>query len=286
MMASVRHHMGDAVPSLYDRLTETAATLAGKTGHGQHDVAVVLGSGLGGYPDRLTDKTSVPYSDLPGFPIPRAVGHSGMAHSVRLGPNRALLLAGRAHAYEGHGMDVVTFAVRTAILAGCRTVVLTNAAGGCGEGMTPGDLVLITDHINMAGLSPLAGENDDRLGPRFPDMTDVYTPALRAKAHDAAQRAGVSLGEGIYFWWRGPMFETPAEVQMAKHLGASLVGMSTVPEATAARHMGADVLGISLCTNLAAGISGQRLSSEEVMETAAEAAGRFGALLDELLPML
>lgn len=271
---------------LYDRLTDSARKIAGHTGHERHDVVVVLGSGLGAYPERFPDRISLEYSEIPGFPIPRAAGHSGTAHSVALGRNRVLLLSGRVHAYEGHPMDVVTHAVRTAVLAGCRSVVLTNAAGGCGDGMKPGDLVLITDHINMAGLSPLEGENDERLGPRFPDMTDVYTPRLRNEAQAAARRAGTEVGEGIYFWWRGPMFETPAEVQMARRLGASMVGMSTVPEATAARHMGAEVLGISLVTNLAAGISKDRLSSEEVIEAATEASGRFASLLDELLPAI
>ena len=271
---------------LYERLAESASTLARLTGAERHDAAVVLGSGLGGYPDGLEGAVAVPYADLPGFPIPQAAGHAGTAYSVRRGANRVLLLSGRVHIYEGHPADAVAFPVRTAVMAGCRAVVLTNAAGGCGEGIEPGGLALITDHINMAGVSPLEGENDERLGPRFPDMTDVYTPALRDKARAAAAEAGVTLGEGVYMWWRGPMFETPAEIRMAMAIGASLVGMSTVPEATAARHMGADVLGVSLCTNLAAGLSGQKVASEEVLETAAEAADRFRAFLDALLPKL
>ncbi len=271
---------------LYERLARAATTIAERSGRDRHQVVAVLGSGLGRYPDTVDGAVAIPYADLSGFPIPAAVGHAGVAYSVQMGDNAVLLLAGRVHAYEGHPMEDVTFAVRAAILAGCSTVLLTNAAGGCGDGLAPGDLVVITDHVNVAGLSPLAGENDDRLGPRFPDMTDVYTPALRAEAHAAAERLGQELGEGVYFWFRGPMFETPAEVRMAKALGASLVGMSTVPEATAARHMGADVLGISLVTNLAAGISATPLSSEEVLETAAEAAERFCGLFDELLPNL
>lgn len=277
-----------ASEDLYDRLTDAARVLAERTGTERHDVAVVLGSGLGGYPDRFADgrAAAVPYRDLPGFPIPKAMGHSGTAYSVRMGPNRVLLLSGRAHAYEGHSAEAVTFPVRAAVLAGCRAVVLTNAAGGCAQGMEPGDLVVITDHINLAGISPLAGENDERLGPRFPDMTDVYTPRLREVARRAGEEAGVPLKEGVYLWWHGPMFETPAEIQMAITLGASLVGMSTVPEATAARHMGAEALGVSLCTNRAAGLSGNRLSAAEVLEVAGEAAGRFGALFDALLPKL
>lgn len=269
--------------TLYERIETTARILNQRVGVPGHDVAVVLGSGLGAYPGRFPDRVSVPYSELPGFPLPGAVGHTGVAHSVHVGSNRVLLLAGRVHAYEGHPMEVVTFPIRTTILSGCRVVVLTNAAGGCGDGFAPGDLVVISDHINMAGISPLEGPNDERLGPRFPDMTDVYTPELRAAAAAAGEQAGVALKEGVYLWWRGPMFETPAEIRMARTLGASLVGMSTVPEATVARHMGAKVLGISLVTNLAAGMSGHRLSSEEVLEVGDRTAGRFAALFDELL---
>ena len=271
---------------LYERLHQAARVLAERTGRERHDVCVVLGSGLGGYPDRIRDKVAASYRDLPGFPIPTAIGHAGTAYSTHMGDNRVLLLSGRAHAYEGHDPESITFAVRTAVTAGCRVVVLTNAAGACGEGMAAGDLAVITDHVNLAGISALAGPNDERIGPRFTDMTDVYTPELQAKAHAAAARLGQTLREGVYFWFHGPMFETPAEVRLAKALGGSMVGMSTVPEATAARHMGAQVLGISLCTNLAAGISDQPLSHTEVIETAAAASERFSALFDELLPTL
>ncbi len=271
---------------LYERLRVAAEVLAERTGCERHDVAVVLGSGLGSYPDRLDDAVAVPYRDLPGFPMPTAAGHSGTARSAQLGDNRVLLMSGRAHAYEGHNPEAITFAVRAAVTAGCRVVVLTNAAGCCGHGMSAGDLALITDHINLAGISVLAGPNDERLGPRFTDMTDVYTPALRLKAHAAAARLGQVLREGVYVWFHGPMFETPAEIRMAQALGGSLVGMSTVPEATAARHMGAQVLGISLCTNLAAGLSDTPLSHQEVIDTAAIASERFSALFDELLPTL
>lgn len=271
---------------LYDRLQSTARVIAERTGVESHDVVVVLGSGLGGYPTTLEGAVAVPYSELPGFPIPKSLGHAGTAYSLQMGDNRVLLFAGRPHAYEGHPMEEVTFPVRSAIVTGARKVVLTNAAGGCGDDIEPGDLVLITDHLNMSGISPLIGPNDDRLGPRFPDMSDVYTPALRHKAHAAAAEVGQELRDGIYFWWHGPMFETPAEVRMAKMLGADLVGMSTVPEATAARHMGADVLAMSLCTNRAAGMSETRLSAEEVIEAADAAADRLRSLFNTLLPRL
>jgi purine-nucleoside phosphorylase len=271
---------------LYERLQRTAQVIAERTGVESHDVVAVLGSGLGRYPATLEGAVAVPYSELPGFPIPEAVGHAGTAYSLQMGDNRVLLLSGRPHAYEGHPMEDVTFPVRSAIVTGARKVVLTNAAGGCGDDIEPGDLVLITDHLNMSGISPLMGPNDDRLGPRFPDMTDVYTPELRHKAHAAGAEIGQELREGVYFWWHGPMFETPAEVRMAKMLGADLVGMSTVPEATAARHMGADVLAMSLCTNRAAGMSETRLSAEEVIEAADAAADRLRSLFNTLLPRL
>jgi purine-nucleoside phosphorylase len=190
------------------------------------------------------------------------------------------------HTYEGWEMSDVVFAVRTAILAGCETVMLTNAAGGIGEDMNPGDLVLIRDHLNLTGRNPLVGENESRLGPRFPDMTEVYAQELRRLAAETAAEVGLDLAEGVYAWFLGPSYETPAEVQMARRLGADLVGMSTVPEAIAARHMGARVLAMSLVTNLAAGISPTPLSHEEVTEVADVAKERFAALLDALLPRL
>jgi purine-nucleoside phosphorylase len=273
------------VGDLYTKLEEAAAAIRRRTGHDAHDLVVVLGSGLGDYGRTLERSQALPYGEL-GFPIPQAVGHRGTAYSAQVGDRRVLLLAGRVHAYEGLGMEAVTFPVRAAILAGARKVVLTNAAGGCADNISPGDLVLITDHLNMSGISPLLGANDERLGPRFPDMTDVYTPELRATAHAAAAAVGQELKEAVYFWWHGPMFETPAEVRMARMLGAGLVGMSTVPEATAARHMGAEVLGLSLCTNRAAGLSAGRLKADEVIEVATAAAGRVRALFNELLPAL
>ena len=260
--------------------------MAERTGSRAHDVAVVLGSGFGDYAAIQAGAVAVPYRDIPGFPLPGAAGHAGVAYSCRKGANRVLLLAGRIHHYEGRSMDEVTFAVRTAVMAGCRTVVLTNAAGGCGEGVRRGDVVVIRDHLNLAGVSPLVGPNDDRLGPRWPDMTDVYTREVRTLAHEAGTAAGLHLREGVYAWFAGPMFETPAEVEMARRLGADLVGMSTVPEATAVRHMGAQVLGLSLVTNLAAGISAGPITSQEVLATAAESGATVARLLDEVLVRL
>ena len=249
----------------------------------EHSVALVLGSGLGPYADQVPDPRRISYSDIPGFPIPGVEGHGGQLVSTLIGDGAALVFSGRVHFYEGWSLDEIVFGVRTAVAAGCTTVILTNACGGCGDGLEPGDLVLIRDHINLTGKTPLLGPNDDRLGIRFPDMSTVYPGHLRQLAHAAAGKAGTSLKEGVYAWFTGPAYETPAEVEMARRLGADLVGMSTVPEAVAAQHMGADVVGISLVTNLAAGISASPLTHEEVTETAEIAQTRFTAVVDELL---
>ncbi|WKZ82576.1 MAG: purine-nucleoside phosphorylase [Acidimicrobiia bacterium] len=267
------------------RLDDAAATIAERTGRPGHRLAVVLGSGLSGYAAELPGAIELPYHEIPGFPTPRVEGHAASLFSADLG-GPVLVLAGRVHTYEGWEQEDVVFAVRTAVRTGCSTVLLTNAAGGVGDGLSPGDLVLIRDHLNLTGRNPLVGANDDSLGPRFPDMSEVYPQRLRDLARRTGERVDVDLGEGVYAWFLGPSYETPAEVQMAKRLGADLVGMSTVPEAIAARHMGAAVLGISLVTNLAAGISPTPLSHEEVTATAAAARGRFTRLLDSLLPAL
>ena len=270
----------------YDELASAAAVVRERTGAGDHQVALVLGSGLGDYAASLPGAVRIPYQELPGFPVPRVEGHGGALFSAAAGEGQVLVLSGRVHAYEGWPLEKVVFGVRMAVMCGCRTIVLTNAAGGVGEGLQPGDLVLIRDHLNLAARNPLLGPNDDRLGPRFPDMSEVYPAPLRDKARLAAARAGITLGEGVYAWFLGPSYETPSEVQMARRLGADLVGMSTVPEAVAARHMGAAVLGISLVTNLAAGMSAVPLSHREVQETATASRDRFAALLDALLPAL
>ncbi len=270
----------------YEDLQGAAGTLAYRTGRRAHRVAAVLGSGLSSYAGQLEGAAAIPYGDIPGFPLPRVEGHAGTAYSVELAGVPILILAGRAHYYEGYHLSEVVFAVRTAIMAGAHTVLLTNAAGGCGDGLQPGDLVLLRDHLNLTGRNPLFGPNDDRLGPRFPDLTQAYDAELRATAREVAAGVDVELGEGVYAWFTGPTYETPAEVQMAKRLGADLVGMSTVPETIAARHMGARVVAISLVTNLAAGISDVPLSHEEVQETADAARERFTRLVDALLPRL
>jgi purine-nucleoside phosphorylase len=269
-----------------EQLDAAAAVIAERTGRDRHAVALVLGSGLSDYAKTLPGAIEVPYGEIPGFPTPKVEGHAGSLFSAEIDGTGVLVYAGRVHTYEGWDMADVVFGVRTAVRSGCTTVALTNAAGGVGAHLEPGDLVLISDHLNLTSRNPLVGVNDSRLGPRFPDMTGVYTESLRATAKAAGEAVGVDLKEGVYAWFLGPSYETPAEVEMAKRMGADLVGMSTVPEAIAARHMGADVLGMSLVTNLAAGISPAPLSHEEVTETAAAARDRFTRLLDALLPGL
>jgi purine-nucleoside phosphorylase len=270
----------------YEQLQEAAAAIARLTGRDHHDAAVVLGSGLSGYASSLPDAVEIPYADIPHFPEPRVVGHGGSLFSVPVGDGAVLLFAGRVHTYEGWDLSEVVFGVRTAALTGASTVVLTNAAGGLGEGLAPGDLVAIRDHLNYTARNPLVGINDDRLGPRFPDMSDVYPERVRDLLRRSFSAAGVEYHEGVYAWFLGPSYETPAEIEMVRRAGGDLVGMSTVPEAIALNHMGIDVAGISLVTNFAAGITDTPLSHEEVTETATEARERFSAVLDALLPML
>lgn len=250
-------------------------------------VALVLGSGLGEYAERLKGACHVGYDEL-GFPMSRVVGHRGHLYYGRIfeGGPEVLIMQGRVHAYEGHDLQTVVLPVRALVKAGCEVVILTNAAGGIAQGLRPGQLVLLRDHINLLGNSPLRGENDATLGPRFPDMTSVYDRTLRLLAERVAAKLSLGLPSGVYAGCLGPQYETPAEVRMLRTLGADLVGMSTVPEAIAARHMGARVLGISCVTNLAAGLTDMPLSHDEVTETAALARADFLRLLDGILAEL
>ncbi len=270
----------------YEKVQKAAAAVAAATGRDNHQVAAVLGSGLSEYAASLPGAVAVPFDEIPGFPVPKVAGHAGTLYSADLSGVAVLVFAGRVHAYEGWDMADVVFGARTAVMCGARTVVLTNAAGGIGDGLEAGDLVLISDHLNLSGTNPLAGPNDDRLGPRFPDQTSVYPKELRDLARQVGTEVDVALGEGVYAWLSGPTYETPAEIQMLKGMGADLVGMSTVPEAIAVRHMGGRLVGISLVTNLAAGISPTPLSHDEVKEAGAAAQGKFARLVDGLLPRL
>jgi purine-nucleoside phosphorylase len=258
----------------------SAARLADRTGYPAHDVAVVLGSGWAPAADAMgAADAEVPLADLGGFPQPTVAGHTPTARSVKVGTLRVLVFLGRVHLYEGLPPATVVHGVRTAVLAGCRAVVLTNAAGGIRPGLSVGQPVIISDHLNLTGTSPLAGPPPSR-GQRFVDLTDLYSPRLRGLARDADP----GLTEGVYAMLPGPHYETPAEITMLGRLGADLVGMSTALEAIAVRHLGAEVLGISLVTNLAAGLAGHGLSHAEVVEAGQASAVRMGNLLAAVLP--
>ncbi len=254
----------------------SAAEIRQRTGVDEHDVAVVLGSGWAPAVDQLGDPVAVvPISELAGFTPPAAGGHHGQLLSLRHGDRRMLVFVGRIHAYEGHDLRHVVHPVRTACAAGVRTVVLTNAAGSLREDFTVGQPVLISDHLNLTGRSPLVGA-------QFVDMVDAYSPRLRA----VAREIDPSLAEGVYAGLNGPQYETPAEIRMLRTLGADLVGMSTVHETIAARAAGAQVLAMSLVTNLAAGITGQALSHDEVLEAGRQSATQMGSLLAGVISRL
>jgi purine-nucleoside phosphorylase len=252
---------------------EAAAALAERTGVDKHDVAVVLGSGWRPAADEFGSATAeVPMAELPGFTAPTVAGHGGTVRSLRVGERRVLILLGRTHFYEGRGVDAVVHGVRTVAAAGCRTVVLTNAAGCIRDGIPVGSPVLISDHLNLTATSPLVGA-------QFVDLTDLYSPRLRGLAREIDP----TLVEGVYAGLVGPHFETPAEIRMLRTMGADLVGMSTVLEAIAARAAGLEVFGLSLVTNLAAGVTGEPLNHEEVLEAGRASAGRMGGLLRSLV---
>jgi purine-nucleoside phosphorylase len=250
------------------------------------DVALILGSGLGAFASALHDPTTVPYTDIPHWPRTNVVGHAGLLIAGRCHARRVLALSGRAHFYEGHAMSAVTFAVRVLGRLGVRTLIVTNAAGGINARFGVGALMVMDDHINLMGTNPLIGANDDRLGPRFPDMSAVYSPRLRAVADEAATAIGLRIEHGVYLAVTGPSYETPAEIRAFRALGADAVGMSTVPEAIVARHMGIEVLGVSCISNMAAGLQASPLSSEEVIETTTRVQGAFIRLLEAILDRL
>lgn len=246
-------------------------------------LAMILGSGLGDFADTLEDRLVIPYTDIPDFPAATVPGHTGALVFGRKHGHSIVCLQGRIHYYEGHPMSLLTMPVRMLAKLGVKTLVLTNAAGGVNTAYRPGDLMLITDHINFSGSNPLIGPHEPEFGPRFPDVTDLYSANLRLKVKLAAVEAGITLRQGVYMMFSGPSYETPAEIRMARILGADAVGMSTVPEALVAAQCGIKVLGISCITNLAAGVSPHKLSHEEVMETTAMAHDKFHSLIDLVL---
>jgi purine-nucleoside phosphorylase len=267
---------------LHDRI-ETAAHFLQRRIAEPPKVAVVLGSGLGVLADRLTDPVVIPYVEIPHFPAPSVHGHRGNLVVGKLGTTPIVALQGRFHYYEGHDLDAVTFYVRVLKAFGVQTLILTAATGGINLDYHPGDIVCLSDHLNLIGSNPLRGPNDERLGLRFPDMTSVYSSALRKIATEEASRQGLNLRAGVYAGLPGPSYETPAEIRMLKTLGADVVGMSTVPEAIVARHSGLDVLAFALVTNAAAGVTGATITHEEVIEIGREAGEKLGGLIEAIV---
>ena len=246
-------------------------------------IGVVLGSGLGDFANSLGAAVVIPYGELPHWPASRVIGHEGKLVVGTSGGRTIAALAGRVHLYEGHDARTVTFATRVLGLLGVKTLILTNAAGGVNTSFAQGALMVIDDHINLMGANPLTGDNDERFGQRFPDMTEVYSSRLRGIADRAGKAINLLLPHGIYVGLLGPSYETPAEIRYLRTIGADAVGMSTVPEAIAARHMKMDVLGISCITNMAAGVLPAPLDHAEVMETARRIRGQFIALLEGVI---
>jgi purine-nucleoside phosphorylase len=273
------------MPDYYDRVTDAAEWLRAHCGD-VPDVAVVLGSGLGDFADSLSDRTTFSYGDIPYWPASAVVGHAGKLAVGTLAGRRVAALAGRVHYYEGHDLRTVTFAMRAVGRLGVKSVILTNAAGGINLAFKPGTLMVIDDHINLMGGNPLIGPNDERFGPRFPDMTHVYSKRLRDVAGAAARDRRLALAHGVYVALHGPSYETPAEIRFLRTIGADAVGMSTVPEAIVARQMGIEVLGISCITNPAAGVLPKPLVHDEVMEVARRVRTEFGSLLEGTIERL
>ncbi len=285
-----------AQPDLYTRASAAADYIRARTPV-RPAVGIILGSGLGNFASQVENPTAIPYSEIPHFPVSTVVGHSGKLVLGTIAATPVVVMQGRVHAYEGYAMADVTFPTRVLGLLGCRTLIVTNAAGGIRPDIPQGSLVAITDHINLTGTNAALGPNEPRFGTaagsgeRFFDMSAAYTPRLRALAHAEAARQSIPLTDGVYLAVLGPSFETPAEIRAFRTLGADLVGMSTVHEVIVARHMGLEVLGLSLVTNLAAGVSAagktaELINHEEVMEIGRRVETLFTALLTALIPQL
>lgn len=269
---------GVASTSLYERAEHAARTIRARM-TAEPRIAIVLGSGLGGFADDFEEPVRIPYNEIPGFPRSTVEGHTGRLVSGKVDSVPVLAMQGRVHYYEGYSLEEVTFPIRTFKLLGIKTLVLTNAAGGINVQLTQGALMVISDHVNLMGDNPLRGPNDERFGTRFPDMSGVYSPALQELVVEEAKVIGAEVRRGIYGGLSGPSYETPAEIHLLRNLGADAVGMSTVPEAIVARHMDMEVLGISCITNMAAGISDEPIDHAEVMATGDRVRGTFTELL-------
>jgi purine-nucleoside phosphorylase len=270
---------------LFSRAEDAARTISARANVAPK-IALVLGSGLGAFADEFDAAVRIPYQEIPGFVSSTAVGHAGRLVIGEVAGVPVVAMQGRVHYYEGYSLEEVTFPVRTFKLMGIDTLLLTNAAGGVNNELTQGALMVISDHLNLMGLNPLRGTNDERFGPRFPDMTDVYAREFQEMVVQEAKEQGVTVRRGVYAALSGPSYETPAEIHMLRALGADAVGMSTVPEAIVARHMGMRVLGISCITNMAAGISEEPINHEEVIETGKRVRTTFTQLLRKLIEKL
>ena len=274
-----------AQSDLYANAERAASTIRAHSS-AKSRIALVLGSGLGAFADELADSVAIPYQEIPGFVSSTAQGHAGRLVIGKVEQNNIVAMQGRVHFYEGYSLQQVTFPIRTFKLLGIDTLILTNASGGVNVQLNQGALMVISDHLNLMGVNPLRGPNDERFGPRFPDMTEVYSRELQELAIEEAHELGVTLRRGIYAGLAGPSYETPAEIHMLRAFGADAVGMSTVPEAIVARQMGINVLGISCITNMAAGISEQPIDHAEVMETGERVRATFAQLLRRIIAKL
>jgi purine-nucleoside phosphorylase len=271
--------------SIFDKATKAATLIKNKTDL-QVQTFIVLGSGLGAFAESLDNAVTLSYSEIPHLPQATVIGHSGKLVIGRCQGVAVAVMAGRFHYYEGYSMEEVTFPIRIAGVAGFQNIIITNAAGGVNPNFQPGDFMIIEDHINLIGANPLRGANDERMGARFPDMSEVYNGSFRALAERAGLNMGLRMQRGVYAAVGGPSYETPAEIRMLRQLGADAVGMSTVPEAITARHMGMKVLGLSCISNLAAGLKKGELNHQEVLDTSANVSNKFVELLCRIVQQI
>ena len=277
--------MSPAPSKLYEKIQESVGAIQARTSL-RPEVGIVLGSGMGALAERATDSVTIPYSEIPNFHGTSIEGYSGQMTIGKIQGVPAVFLKGRFHRYEGYGMDEVVFPTRVISALGIHTLVLTNASGGVNTRFRPGDIMLIEDHLNLMGDNPLMGPNIAELGPRFPDLTEAWSRLCIEVVEEAAKELEMSTSRGVYAGVLGPTYETPAEVRMLRALGADAVGMSTIPEAIAANHLGVRVVGVSCITNLAAGLSGRKLTHNEVIQNSRLAAGKLCSLLELALPRL
>jgi purine-nucleoside phosphorylase len=284
-MPSRPHQSSDPMTDLYTQAQSAVRLIRSKTPLAP-SLGIILGSGLGNFASQVEDPTTFSYADIPHFPQSTVEGHSGKLVLGHIAGIPVAVMQGRVHAYEGYPLSEVTFPTRVLSLLGCKSLIVTNAAGGINTSYKQGDLVAISDHINLTGSNAALGPNEAKFGARFFDMSAAYSPALRALAHAEAARQSIALAEGVYLAVLGPSYETPAEIRAFRTLGADLVGMSTVHEVIIARHMGIEVLGLSLVTNMAAGVLNEAINHEEVMETGRRVEHQFTSLLAALIPQI